>query len=631
VTTPHSLKYRPDVDGLRALAILPVILYHAKLACPGGFVGVDIFFVISGFLITSLILQKMADGSFSLIHFWERRIRRILPALSVVMLATLIAAYYWFLPLDFASVGKSVAAQAVMGGNFYFWKQLSGYFALGTETKPLLHTWSLAVEEQCYLLFPLMMLMFARFRKNPFFVVILSLSVASLAFSIFGSYTAHNQKTAFYLLPARAWELMLGALLAASKGKIHAGVAVREGSGWLGVALICWPVFFYDITTRFPGLGALPPCLGAALIIFASESKPSSVGRLLSFRPVVFVGLISYSLYLWHWPLLAFGPYLSKFEPTISFKLWLLAASFLLAILSWQFIEKPFRQRRIFRQRPQIFAFAGTTLITLLALGLVVAGQQGFPSRFPAAAVTYAEARTHTCYQSDAPWSQHMVKFSLTETNPPVDVVIWGDSHALALSPMLDQLCQKRSWSVMDATLPGTAPVLGKFSHLFCPDEPSVFAPAVLKFISTTRPHLVIMGARWSGYTPTAEFKSNVVATVRAVKDLGIPVYVVKDVPIPGYDVPRFASLAMRHPGNTDQLVITQKRHRYENRELETEFDQIARLGATVLDPAPYFLDGKGFYRVDKNGQVLYCDKDHLSVEGAMMLAPLFESVFRDN
>src|SRR5450756_2908179 len=387
--TPHSIKYRPDVDGLRALAILPVICYHAKLGCPGGFVGVDVFFVISGFLITSLILQEQAEGTFSLINFWERRIRRILPALTAVVLATLIAACFLFLPEDFAFVGKSVAATAVLGANFFFMKQ-TGYFAPGSDTKPLLHTWSLAVEEQFYLLFPLLLIFLNQFKNNSVLKSIVSLTVLSFVLSIAGTHSAHNLKTTFFILPTRAWELGMGASLAVPWGKISVGRVARECSGWLGLVLIGWPVFFYSTATLFPGLAALPPCLGAFLVILSGKSGLSSAGRVLALKPLVFVGLISYSLYLWHWPVLAFAAYLSKTELGTGVHIGLLAASFALAILSWQFVEKPFRQRRIFRQRPHIFGFAGASLVALLALGLVVGSQQGFPARFPATVMTYA-------------------------------------------------------------------------------------------------------------------------------------------------------------------------------------------------------------------------------------------------
>jgi len=532
-TTPAGgdqiyMKYRPDVDGLRALAILPVILYHARLGCPGGFVGVDVFFVISGFVICSLLLRELGDGTFSLVNFWERRVRRILPALAVVVLATLIAAYFLFLPEDFAFVGRSVAALTVLGANFFFWKQ-SGYFAPGSDTKPLLHTWSLAVEEQFYLLFPLFLIFLVRRRKNAGFQGIAWLALLSFGLSVAGAYSASNQRTTFFLLPTRAWELLLGAGLAAGRDKLHAGAPVREVLGWLGLALIGWPVFCYSAATRFPGLAALPPCLGAALIIFSSETKLSSAGRMLAWRPMVFVGLISYSLYLWHLPLLTFATYLSKTEPGAEVRTGLLAASLLLAVLSWQLVEKPFRQRRIGPQRSHIFGFAGAAAGLFLLLGLAVSGQQGFPARFPATVMAYAEARNHTPYlltaaDMEKPWAGRLARFSPAQTNQRVDVVVWGDSHAMALIPVINTLCQKQAWRDMEATGSGTPPVVGNYRVKGGMERPSVLGAAVFRYITQSRPREVVLAAYWSRYTASEAFKSNLLATVHGMLNLGVRV-----------------------------------------------------------------------------------------------------------
>lgn len=352
----QSENYRPDIDGLRALAILPVLLFHAKLGCPGGFVGVDIFFVISGFLISSLILKELGDGTFSLISFWERRIRRIFPALALVVLATLAAGWYLFLPDDFESLGKSVIAQAMLLSNVFFYRQ-AGYFDTASDTKPLLHTWSLAVEEQFYLLFPLLLIFLAQQRQLSLFKTVIGMTIGTFALCVVGSYS--YAWATFYLLPTRAWELFLGALLAMMRGRFAGVVGLpRETAGLLGFSLVCYAIFFYDGDTRFPGLAAIPPCLGTALIIFSSESQLSFVGRILAFKPVVFIGLISYSLYLWHWPILVFSKYTAYDEQSAGLRAALLVASTVLAILSWKYVEMPFRKRWLFHKRPQLFGFA---------------------------------------------------------------------------------------------------------------------------------------------------------------------------------------------------------------------------------------------------------------------------------
>ncbi|HEX9048717.1 MAG TPA: acyltransferase family protein [Verrucomicrobiae bacterium] len=624
-------KYRPDVDGLRALAILAVLFYHAKLACPGGFVGVDIFFVISGFLITSLILDEMGEGAFSVVNFWERRIRRILPAAAVLTVATVTIAMCRFLPKDFALVGKSVAYQAVMGGNFFFWQQ-SGYFAPGAETQPMLHTWSLAVEEQFYVLFPPLLLLLARWGKRAILAGIGILAIVSFASCLCGGDSPSHLQTAFYLLPGRAWELFLGAMLAGFRGKTHLARAAREICGWLGVALIAWPIFLYSPATLFPGIGALPPCSGAALIILSSDTGRSTIGSVLALRPVVFIGLVSYSLYLWHWPLLAFAAYASQDPVPVKARLGLLALSFVLAVISWQWVEKPFRQRRIFRQRPQILGFAGSVLALLLTLGLWANGHGEFSWQARAKPLKTMEAPSvdPQWAQLEKRWQNHLISFKASQTNPAVEVLIWGDSHAMAMAPVLDVLSQEKGWHAMEATDNGTPPVRWGSAPRRSAKEAAAFSESVFKYIVDKRPRKVFLIARWSGYVTVDSFQSNLVATVRSLLPLGIKVYVVKDVPFPGFDAPRFAALTAAKSGDISQLGASLQSYEQKNLEMKGPFDQIAQLGVPVLDPAPYFLNSHGLYGVERNGRILYTDGDHLSVSGAMLLEPLFSPLFQN-
>src|SRR5437588_3933319 len=235
----RSHKYRPDIDGLRALAILPVILFHAGLGCTGGLVGVDVFFVISGFLITSLILNEIDGNCFSLVNFWERRIRRIFPALVPVVVAILVAGWFLYLPHDFELLGQSTVAQAVLTSNFFFWRH-SGYFDAASDTMPLLHTWSLAVEEQFYLLFPPLLVFLARCKRRSNALIILCLCIGSFELSVLG--TGFNQSATYYLLPTRAWELLMGALLSAVPGRQLAKPWWNEAISWSGLALILFSI-----------------------------------------------------------------------------------------------------------------------------------------------------------------------------------------------------------------------------------------------------------------------------------------------------------------------------------------------------------------------------------------------------
>ena len=633
MTLSSSFKYRPDIDGLRALAVLPVLLYHAKLGCTGGFVGVDVFFVISGYVISSLILREVEAGTFSMVNFWERRVRRIMPALSVVVAAVLVTAWCFCLPADFVLIGKSLLAQALMAANFYFWKG-GNYFDPVAETKPLLHTWSLAVEEQFYLLFPLLLIFLIRRRPASWKRWILGVAVVSLIIGVVCSYSARNQRMAFYLLPPRAWELLIGALLASYGGRFSAQKTVREVSGFLGLALVCGSVLLYDESTRFPGVAALAPCLGAAMIIASSESGPSLVGRLLSCKPLVFIGLVSYPLYLWHWPVLVLVKYLFAYELSAGSRGLLLLASLLLAVLSWRLIETPFRQRRWLGGRRQIFAFAGIVTAVFCAFSLAIDSFQGFPARFSAKALAYSDAHVRLDLQKEITLEQALsgqfIELGSAPGSQPVSVLLWGDSHAKAVASALDELCQEHSQRGVMAAYGATAPVLNYVSthRISLREKSPQFAESVIAFIAKQHVQHVVITARWHMYPASAEFKEGLIQTVRAVMDSGAHVYVLKDVPEPGFDVPRVVTrTALRH-GDFETLGLTREQHQQTNAALEQTFEQLAQMGATVLDPAKIFLNSRGIYGVIKNDKVLYFDTDHLTVEGAALLKPLFSPLF---
>jgi peptidoglycan/LPS O-acetylase OafA/YrhL len=593
VPKQYSEHYRPDIDGLRALAVLPVLLFHAKLGCPGGFVGVDIFFVISGFLISSLILKDLTDGTFSLTAFWERRIRRILPALVTVVLATLVAGWFLFLPEDLIKLGKAAIAQSTLMSNFLFYQQWldgNGYFAPTVYPKPLVHTWSLAVEEQFYLLFPLLLAFLARWQRPSLVIVtILIIAIGSLMLSVYGC--IHYPAATFYLLPARAWELLLGALLALLRGRvvinklvkarivealptlqllhdrIDTNKLVREITGWLGLCLVCYPIFSYNSLNEFPGWAAVPPCLGAALIIFSSEAKLSIVGRILAWKPAVFIGLISYSLYLWHWPLLVFSKY------PFGSQSWKVSASMLLvsavlATLSWKFVEIPFRKRRVLKKRLQIFWFAGISMTALLALGFFVVQGQGLPLRYSGRALSYLNSRNHFAFRNSISLDQAVTgqfpELGLAGTNQPIRLLIWGDSHAMSVTPVLDELCRRYSWRGIQATHSQTAPVLEykSMGAVALNEDSPAFAAAVLDYITKNHVQNVIITAYWKYYPASDEFKADLLSTVHAVIKSGAKVYILEDVPTQAPDLATKTAFATLHNTSLEQVGITPKQHR---------------------------------------------------------------------
>ena len=374
------MRKRAEIDGLRAVAVIPVILFHAGFgAFGGGYAGIDIFLVISGYLITTIIITDLRAERFSLANFYERRARRILPALFFVMLVSLPFAWFYLMPKDIEAFGKSLVAVSTFISNFLFWSE-AGYFDTAAEPKPLLHTWSLAVEEQYYILFPLFLMLLWRFGMRFLVIACAILGVASLAAAHIGAGTLPAGN--YYLLPTRGWELLLGVFAAFY-------LACREESGFspradqalslLGAALILVAIFAFDSETPFPSLYALVPTVGALLIILAAR-EGTIVCHVLSNRLFVGIGLISYSAYLWHFPLFAFARHRSLTEP----ELWLMAAlcvaTLPLAYLSWRFNENPFREKSK-TSRVQIVAFDGAAAAGFIALGLFGAMSGGFPGR----------------------------------------------------------------------------------------------------------------------------------------------------------------------------------------------------------------------------------------------------------
>lgn len=374
------MEYRREVDGLRALAVLPVILFHAGFETfAGGFVGVDVFFIISGYLITTIILNDLKHDRFSIVHFYERRARRILPALFVVMATCLPFAWHWLLPIDMKDFSQSLASVALFSSNFLFWAR-GGYFDTAAELKPLLHTWSLAVEEQFYILFPLMLAGITRFRRSWTIWLLTIIVLASLARAQWGS--AHDPIAAFFLLPTRSWELATGALVACylAQDRVQAWPQlVGQGLSLLGLACIVFSVFSFGKTTPSPSLYTLIPTLGAAFIImFATPS--TVVGKVLGHQVLVGLGLISYSAYLWHQPLFAFARHRVLDEPSALTMALLSLAALVFGVASWHFIERPFRQKNNFTRAA---IFTGAALGSLTFLGIGVAGHltHGFDAR----------------------------------------------------------------------------------------------------------------------------------------------------------------------------------------------------------------------------------------------------------
>ena len=381
LNSPH----RDDIDGLRAIAVMPVLLYHFRTGLlPGGFTGVDIFFVISGFVIAGSIMSDIKAGTFSIANFYFKRVRRIFPALVTVVAATSVLAVFVLLPASLADYSRSLISVSTFLSNVYFWKS-SGYFAADSQTKPLLHTWSLSVEEQYYIVAPIAFFLIYRFGRQRwllFFVPSILLSLFAGIAAVFVGPTA-----GFYLLPTRAWELLLGAAIALSNRPAPARPWVREAMSGLGILLILLGMQTLSEADPFPGWNALFPCVGAGLLIQAALGTKNAadmpiVNRLLARRPFVWIGLISYSLYLVHWPIAALSRYIALRDPTLGEAAAMASASILLAWLSWRFVERPFR-RLGFEQRTSVLTGGLMVMVIGVAIGALGIAVKGLPQRFP--------------------------------------------------------------------------------------------------------------------------------------------------------------------------------------------------------------------------------------------------------
>jgi peptidoglycan/LPS O-acetylase OafA/YrhL len=473
MTTRQTRTYRPDIDGLRAIAVFPVVLYHIGFAAfGGGFVGVDVFFVISGYLIASVLIQEIETNRFSVITFYERRIRRILPAFTAMTLVSVAIATWLFLPQDLKGFGTSLWSATLFVSNVVFWIQSGDYFDIGGNVKPLLHTWSLAVEEQFYIFFPLALaLVFKLFRPRQAFICCLVVFAVSLGLSIYGQ--QQTPLANFYLLPTRAWEIMAGSLLAFGRIPAPHARLQAQGEGILGLLCILVPVFAYEATTPFPGVAAVPPVLGAALIIHSGIGADQTPSRqLLSWTPLRFVGLISYSLYLWHWPMIVFTRYV-LLQPDSRVMLSLLAGSLVVATLSWRFVESPFRGRnRIFGQ-PQLFMSAGIALVSIALCGWLLQLGGGLPWRFPREIVSMADKTTYhgrwrECGGAYAKRRTEQTLCTLGSASARPTFLIIGDSHAEAVAAAIFEAAGEVGRSGYQLTDTGYRPFLGfrKFGEI---------------------------------------------------------------------------------------------------------------------------------------------------------------------
>jgi peptidoglycan/LPS O-acetylase OafA/YrhL len=651
--------YRAEIDGLRAVAVVPVVLYHAGIRLfPGGFVGVDVFFVISGYLITSILALELAAGRYSIIGFYTRRARRLLPALAGLLLFCSVAATLLFMPYDLKEFGQSVVAASLSLSNVYFWLKV-GYFDPLATLKPLLHTWSLAVEDQYYLVFPVFMLIAARLMKRRWPWAIAVVLLLSLAVAAVEAYRV--PPSAFYLLPSRMWELLLGSLLAVRPLPVGSR-RLREGLAALGLVLIFAAVFCYTADTVFPGLAALPPCLGAALVIqYGPETRTA---KLLSLRPLVWIGLISYSLYLYHWPLIVFAKYL-LIPNEAAFGVFALPVCLLsvgAAYLSYRYIETPFRRGGALRSRRKLFQTAALAMGCFVAFGLAANVTVGFPHRLAAPTRTIALGAIDTTLghaRCDLTSAADIAAGRICHVGDPggaPSFAVFGDSFAEALMPALDAAARQQGAPGVGLTRGGCYPLVGTVSLSDPPADAAActaFNAAVVRYINET-PSIrrIILIARWtsaaegtrygadaskgwfiadrdstrSGYDENrAVFARAIARTARAFP--GRSVYFVAYIPEQPFNVPQAEALCRYLgkpcPGGVPRADFD-RRQAYVRQVLSTDAE---RLHYGVIDLGAALCSATDCPALS-GGTALYSDDNHLSRTGAMSVEAALDPIF---
>ncbi len=611
----EKLTYRADIDGLRAIAVVAVILYHFGFeAFGGGYVGVDVFFVISGFLITRMIRAQVAAGTFSFSNFYVRRARRLFPALFATIVATLGAAYLLFSPQHLERFGGSILHALFAAANFYFWGE-SGYFDADAAVKPLLHTWSLGVEEQFYLLWPALLVLLLRRSSRSALVFIAAAGTLSLLLA--ERWLGSDEAAAFFLLPPRVMELALGAAMVWITDREPRNKLLLEPLVWAGLALIALSVLSYSETTPFPGLTSLVPCVGTALLIYGGRARYS--GRILSNRPAVGIGLISYSLYLVHWPLLVFYRYYKLDEPSRLESWVLIAISFAAAALMYRFIENPIRRgiRKERRLSAPVFGLACLALTLIVAAPAAAAWLGGgWAWRLPA---EVREAARDLPEKRQSSWQYVEGKAASRDFDPTLtNVLITGDSHAkdffnaVHLNEHRFEGLEFRHLALRDQCyyLLGDGPPtrdLRRREQAECVEQVRLFESSPL----VDAAEYVVVSTRWNALS-----FGNADAFHRFLEGRG-PRLVLLGRTAEFGNVPDLVVRFGRLHG-VERFVASRRRTRFDRLNAKLEL-KARELGVLYLDKLAFLCtrDRTSCDVLDENGDLLFLDYGHWSVEGA--------------
>lgn len=633
------IPYRPDIDGLRAIAVTSVVIYHvSESVLPGGFVGVDIFFVISGFLITSIIRTELAEGTFSLLAFYERRARRILPALFAMLAIVTAVSAIVLIPNDLESYGKLLTYAIFFSANIRLARE-NDYFADETSENPLLHVWSLAVEEQFYFIWPILLLALTRFAPRYILLIAVVLFVLSLMAS--EHQIDQYKKQAFFLLQYRAFELLIGALLAFWMSRQPGSRLMSEALAVTGMVLIVISLATFDEQTRFPGFNALLPCLGTALLIFSANSSKTFVARILSFRPVVAVGKVSYSWYLWHWPPLAFAKYVHNGPIDTVDTLVALGVGTIAAILSYRWVEKPFRTR-VFTHMSALRTFrqAAVATVVLLVFAQTFRLSNGLELRLSAEAKNIVEQtkvpnqRELGCIDRIADKGSFRCAFG-TASEP--EILLWGDSHARHYLAAVATIATEKGLAgraVIRSSCPAYMRTPRERTHT-C----DRWNEEIIREIETSRRlNTIILAGRWTVYARDPENSHDVedfkgdhfLPALRQLLEWltnrGLQVIILDQVPefeqnIRDCKIKAISfGLDMSHCGR----ISRESHERYQKRTNGAFLDWERSLkNTTLFDPEMAFCTSEICRAFDASGTPLYYDDDHLNIAGARHLVPM--------
>ncbi|MFT4074714.1 MAG: acyltransferase family protein [Asticcacaulis sp.] len=608
---------RADIQGMRAIAVLAVLAFHASHALlPGGFAGVDVFFVLSGYLITQVLLRPMEEKRFSIRDFYRRRIRRLYPALFTVLAFTLVMGLAFFPPTLLKELVKSQFFTTLFLSNLAFARE-TGYFDLQAELKPLLHTWSLGVEEQFYLLFPPILYVLHRWAKRLLWPVLGLLALWSLWFS--QTRLAAHPEVAFYFPTSRAFELLIGALCVGIDRHVSLPVLAQRILGIIGLVAIALGFVLINADSPFPGLLALLPCLGAAALLVSPQGWAN---RWLAVRPLVRVGDISYSLYLWHWPLLVFARFVF---PDAS---WAIVGALVLSVgmawLSWRYIETPFLKEQPQTRPIPIWAFGGSLMAASIAVCLCVYYADGLPQRFSPTERTYLAAtddynhdRNRCHMRSDRPLAYaDLCVYGAKDV--PASYAVWGDSHGAELAKALGERLSAQGASLKSitmsgcrASLPGSKPVCRQHN---------IDTMAAVKADANMRT-VILVGNLHDDDTITRDTIKGMEQSALELQQAGKQVVIIFPIPTFEFDPPSDLALKARS-GHAPETVGT-SRALYESRRkyILDEFERFTQANNIIaVRPATIFCDTIcHVYRPGKG--VLYFNAGHLSLTGAGLLA----------